>query len=722
MRRILFTLLVFTAVAFGELPILTTPFRKGRIETVREQALLNNSDAQVELALRYYAGHQVQADPVTAFEWMSKAAAQENSTAQFLMSRMCADGIGTQVDPAQADLWLAKGLAGDPENDLLQEQYEASLAARENDPDAKKAFLQLCSDAGYKPALVALREPEAVALYSKGETREALKIFQQLADQNSPEGFYRLAQMYANGLGGLPEDHIQAFDLYLKAAEAGHSEAQYELARMFEEGRGTDPDAGEAAKWLEKSAQNGCAEAQYKLAEMKFLSATRWSEQASLETDDETARSEAMKKYKRDLSRSVDGYRKAAEGNVAAAQYMLGRLHASGEGVVRDMNQSLQYYKQAAEQGVVESLFYIGLMYHAGSGISKDLNKAVFFYQKAAERGSLGAMFYLGNCYSFGEGVEQSPLKGEEFYRKILESTTAEETSGLRSNRWTIRAARELAIILWRKAGSDDEQLEAARWMSLVARSGDPEAREMLMQMTTGTRDDLPRGKVDSMFASRKADPRADGVAKRRDSVFLYPYLQMDLKEVYPDYKIPQIIAYATPRGKLRSITGKNLWELSIKYKRPPVRESVGLNGMLLIGVELKDKETGEAYWAYNEIKEKDVVFSGETFMDASMFVDVSRLPNVRISSWAVLYGHQLGHGRHMFAVLDHKEKTKSIGSVDQMASRNRFSTKLDSTVSSSIDIDARFSGEVSNSGGENSEGDDNKSILDSVLGTVTGK
>ena len=640
--------------------------------------------------------------------------------AQFLMSRMCAEGIGTQVDPAKADLWLAQGLAGDPQNSLFQEQYEASLAEKENDAAATQAFLQLCSDAGYEPAFVALREPEAVELYSKGKTLEALKIFQQLADQNSPEGFYRLAQMSANGQGGLPEDPIQAFDLYLKAAEAGHPEAQYELALMLETGRGTDLNSVDAETWLEKSAQNGCAEAQYKLAEMKFSSAARWFEQASLETDDEMARSEAMKKYKRDLSRSVAWYRKAAEGNVAAAQYMLGRLHASGEGVVRDMDQSLLHYKQAAEQGVVESLFYIGLMYHSGSGISKDLTKAVFFYQKAAEHGSLGAMFYLGNCYSFGEGVELSPLKGEEFYRKIIESTTAGETSGLRSNRWAIRAARELALILWRKAGSDDELLEAAQWMSLVARSGDPEAREMLIQMITGARDDLPREKRDSIVASRKADPRSDVVAKRRDSVFLYPYLQMDIKEIYPDYKIPQIIAYATPLGELRSITGENLWELSIKYKRPPVRESVGLNGMLLIGVELEDKETGEAYWAYNEIQEKDVVFSGETYMDASMFVDVSRLPNVRISSWAVLYGHQLGHGRRMFAVLDKKEKTKSIGSLEQMASRNRFSTKLKSIVSSSIDVDARFPGADPSSGEENSDGENN-SILDSVLGKLTG-
>lgn len=713
MKRILFILLIVAADAFCELPILNTPFRKDSLETVQTHALHNNPDAQVELALRYYAGHQVSANSATAFEWMQKAAGQENVNAQFLLSRMMAEGIGTQVDAKASNVWFAKAIAANPDDKMLVAQYDASLAAKENDSEARNEFLQICSDAGYAPAFVALREPEAVALFSKGKTREALAIFQRLADRNSPAGFYRLAQMVANGQGGLPEDHVKALDLYRKAAEAGHPEAQVELAGMIEAGVGVDEDPDEAAKWYEKSAQNGCAEAQYKVAEMKFSSAIRWFEQASLNVDDGVARFESMKKYKRDLSRSVEWYRKAADGNIPAAQYMLGRLHASGEGVVRTVDESLQYHQQAAEQGYAESLFYIGLMYHAGSGLPKDVSKAVFFYQKAAERGSLAALFYLGNCYSFGEGVEQSPKKGEEFYRKVLESATAGENVELRGNVWALRAAREVAIILWRKAGSEEDLSEARTWMSFVARSGDPAAREMLIQMTTGERDE----EGDVLIASRAADPRSDAVAKRRDSVFLYPYVLMDIKEIYPEFNSPQIIAYATPRGEVRGITGERLWELSMKYKRPSVRASIGLNGVLLMGVELEDKETGEVSWAFNEAKEMDVVFSGETFIDVSLFVDISGNPDARIRNWTVLYAHRLGHDRSVLAVLDHKEKAKSTGSLDEMASRNRFSRKLDSTVMSTLDINANFPGDVPDPDGESSDEDDDSSIFDSIFG-----
>lgn len=715
MRRILFNLFIFTAAAFGELPILNTPFHSESMEVVRAQALRNNSDAQMELALRYYAGYQVQNDPSVAFEWMLKAAEQGNSDSQFLMSRMVAEGIGTQADPLISDAWLVKGLAGDPENALLQEQYEASLAEKKNDPDATNRFLQLCSDAGYAPALVALREPEAMDLYSKGEVRKAREIFKQLADQNSPEGFYRLAQMVENGQDGLPEDHIQAFDLYLKAAETEHSEAQYKLSMMLKAGVGTDKDPAEAAKWLEKSAQNGYVVAQYTLAEIKFSSAVRWFEKASLEADNEIPRYEFMKKYKRDLSLSIEWYRKAAEGNISAAQYMLGRLHASGEGVVRNVDQSLQYHQQAAGQGYAESLFYIGLMYHAGSGLPKDIDRAVIFYKKAAELGSRAAMFYLGNCYSFGVGVERNSKKAEEFYRKVLESETTEENAELRSSIWTLRAAREFAIILWQKAGSEDDLSAARKWMSFVARSGDPEAREMLIQMITGSRDDSVSENGAVLISVRAADPRGDAMAKRRDSVFLYPYLQMEIGEIYPDFKIPHIITDATPGGEARSISGKNLWELSIQYKRPSARDCVGLNGTLLMGVELEDKETGDVYWAFNEMKELDTVFSGETVVDVSLFVDVSACPDARISNWTVLYGHLLDTDCSVLAILDQKAKSKSTGSFDEMTSQNRFSRKLDSTVIATIDINARLSGDTPDT-------PPSDSIIDSVLGTITGQ
>jgi TPR repeat protein len=723
MKSVILTAVLLLGVnASGELPILNTPFHNGSLETVEQQAGKNNPDAQMELALRYYAGHQVTPNPGLAFEWMSRAAAQASPEAQFLLSRMVAEGIGTAADEPAANEWFAKAIAADPENRMLQAHFERSLA--EMNPESAQRFLQVCSDAGYVLAFAALQEPVAVDLYSKGDYKEALRIFQLLAESGSPAGNFRLAGMYAAGLGGLPEDHLQAFDLYSTAAEAGHPEAQYELARMMEAGTGTDRDADAAAEWYEKAAQNGNAKAQFQVAEMNFASAVRSVEQAALQTEDEAARLQLMKKYKQDLSGSVAWYRKAAEGNIAAAQYMLGRLYASGEGVFKNMDEALQYHKLAAEQGYAESLFYIGLMYHAGTGISKDVDKAFFFYQKAAERGSRGAMFYLGNCTCFGEGTEPHAAKGESFYLKALDGADLDAAIGtgdsaVLKNPWVLRAAREYAVILWRKAASKQDAVQAGAWMSLAARGGDPDARRMLVDMTAGA----PGGRgieTDHVrIAGKKADPLSDAAAFRRDSVFLYPYLMENIRTLYPAAKFPQIIMGVLPRGETRSIDGRRLWELAVKYLRLPGREAVGLRGRLLIGVEFEDPDTGETFWAFNELKDQEAVFSGATYIDVSLFADLSDHPDAEMRSWAVTYGHLIDADRKMLAVLDGQKKSKSAASLEQMASVNRFAAELPSSVVASIDVNARFPGDIEDPDAGDSDSD---SMLDSIISTLTGE
>ncbi|QHI69877.1 tetratricopeptide repeat protein [Tichowtungia aerotolerans] len=717
------SLLFFALTAFCDLPILNTSFHKEPLEAVQSHARQNQPEAQLELALRYYAGYQVERDPRLAFEWMSRAAGQENADAQFLLSRMYAEGVGTEEDREQSEAWFAKAIAADPQNKMLIEHYEVIIEGKEDDSTAKNKFLKVCSDAGYLPAEAALREPEALEMCARGNYRAAVGVFQELADQNSPAGMCRLADMYAKGLGGLPEDFVEAFDLYSKSAGAGYAEAQFALASMYEDGIGVDRDLVMAAKWYEKAARNGVADALCKVGDAEFASAVRWFGKASLTPDDEMAQFDSMKHYKRDLSSAIASYRKAAAGGSAGAQYMLGRLHASGEGVVKDFDQALEFYKQAAGQNHADALFYIGLMYHAGLGISPNAEKAIFFYQKAAERGSRAAMFYLGNCHFFGYGVEQHARKGTEFYRDALQDVSVDsEDSTLLNDIWVFRAAREYAVILWRKAAVENDAALAVKWMSLAARSGDSFAREMLVEMMSGNRSFSGVGDGVADIAGAAVDPRKDAGAKRRDVLFLFPYLQQDVREIYPGFDPPHVITTVMARGETRSVTGGSLWELAVKYRRPDARRTVGLRGILLVGAEFEDTETGETFWAYNKIEDNGPVFSGETFIDASLFVDIGGHSNLRLGNWTVTYGHLPDRNRRLLAVIDEQKKSKSAGTIEEMASRNRFTVELDSRIITTIDIDAKFPGGIEDpNGGGDSGSDDDNGLLDSILGTVTG-
>ena len=52
----------------------------------------------------------------------------------------------------------------------------------------------------------------------------------------------------------------------------------------------------------------------------------------------------------KDQAEAVKWYRKAAEQNLAKAQYNLGVCYAHGEGVVKDQVEAVKWYRKAAEQ------------------------------------------------------------------------------------------------------------------------------------------------------------------------------------------------------------------------------------------------------------------------------------------------------------------------------------------------------------------------------------
>jgi len=63
MKKVVFLLSIFiSGMAIAELPIPQTKFRKAPLEMVVKYAENDNSEAQLELALRYYDGHEVKED------------------------------------------------------------------------------------------------------------------------------------------------------------------------------------------------------------------------------------------------------------------------------------------------------------------------------------------------------------------------------------------------------------------------------------------------------------------------------------------------------------------------------------------------------------------------------------------------------------------------------------------------------------------------------------
>ncbi len=94
----------------------------------------------------------------------------------------------------------------------------------------------------------------------------------------------------------------------------------------------------------------------------------------------------------------------AKQGN-AGAQFYLGLMYNSGQGVLQDYKEAVKWYRLSAEQGAETAQYNLGVMYENGQGVLQDYKQAVKWYRLSAEQGNATAQFNLGAKYFFGEGV-----------------------------------------------------------------------------------------------------------------------------------------------------------------------------------------------------------------------------------------------------------------------------------------------------------------------------
>ena len=196
-----------------------------------------------------------------------------------------------------------------------------------------------------------------------------------------------------------------------------------------------------------------------------------------------------------DRQQAATWYRKAAEQGHAKAQYEIGLLYYSGEGVAKSPEQAVAWFRKAAVQGHANAQSNLGLMYASGSGVPKDARQAVEWYLKAAAQGSAGGQHNLASMYSNGEGVPQDAGQAAAWYLKAAEQGYAPAQFNL-GNRYARGQGVSMdalqAVGWWRKAaerglaeaqcnlgvsysagtGVPKDNVQAYKWFSLAASGG----------------------------------------------------------------------------------------------------------------------------------------------------------------------------------------------------------------------------------------------------------
>jgi TPR repeat protein len=98
-----------------------------------------------------------------------------------------------------------------------------------------------------------------------------------------------------------------------------------------------------------------------------------------------------------------------AEKGDADAQFQLGIMYESGQGVLRSDAEAIKWYRKAAEQDDAVAQFNLGVMY--AKGVSPNHAEAALWYRLAADHGLAGAQFNLGMMYAEGQGVCQNDVQ-----------------------------------------------------------------------------------------------------------------------------------------------------------------------------------------------------------------------------------------------------------------------------------------------------------------------
>lgn len=173
-------------------------------------------------------------------------------------------------------------------------------------------------------------------------------------------------------------------------AENGNAQSQYEWGEAFFRGElGVARDEAEAAKWFRKAAEQNLAEAQYNLGVCY-------------------AKGQGLAK---NAVEAVAWYRKAAVQNLAPAQYNLGVCYSKGRGVEEDPAEAVAWYRKAAKQRDAKAQYNLGVCYENGRGVAQDAAEAVKWYRKATAQNLAEAQYNLGVCYALGNGVAKDPVE-----------------------------------------------------------------------------------------------------------------------------------------------------------------------------------------------------------------------------------------------------------------------------------------------------------------------
>ena len=170
-----------------------------------------------------------------------------------------------------------------------------------------------------------------------------------------------------------------------------------------------------------------------------------------------------------DYATALRELRPLAEQGFAPAQYLLGSMLSTGNGVSQNLIEAWKWIHKAAEQGHADAQFSLSLEYRYRH--QKNLAEAAKWRRKAAEQGHPFAQTELGLRYDKGQGVSQDYAEAVRWYREAAEQGHAS-------------AQTKLGLMYDKGQGVPQNYVMAHMWLNLAAAQGDEDAVKALNRVS----------------------------------------------------------------------------------------------------------------------------------------------------------------------------------------------------------------------------------------------
>lgn len=134
----------------------------------------------------------------------------------------------------------------------------------------------------------------------------------------------------------------------------------------------------------------------------------------------------------------------AAEEGLDLAQYNLGILYFTGQGVEQNLEAAFKWTESAARQGHLAAQFNLATLYYDGQGTPEDRDLAVTWFSQAGKAGNPDAAFVLAKMYQDGEHVKKDPVLAHA-WASMAASNEHADAPGLKQTLERRMSAEELS-------------------------------------------------------------------------------------------------------------------------------------------------------------------------------------------------------------------------------------------------------------------------------------